>query len=94
MAITPEQVEYIARLAKLEFPEEERLRMAEEMNRILGYVEKLNELDTSDVTPLSHPNHATNVFREDRAEASLEVDDALQNAPEKYKGFFKVPKVI
>ena len=94
MAITIEQVEHIAKLAKLEFTPEEKERFTRELNRILEYMEKLNELDTSNVEPLSHTTEITNVFREDRVGKSLPVEEALKNAPSRQGNFFKVPKVV
>jgi len=94
MSITLEQVEHIAKLAKLEFTQEEKERLRNELSRILEYMEKLNELDTSQVEPLSHTTEISNVFREDRVEASLPVEEALKNAPSRQGHFFKVPKVV
>lgn len=94
MGITIEQVEQIAQLAKLRFSDAEKEKMAEELTEILRYMEKLNELDTRNVEPLSHPLELANVLRPDRAEPSLAVEEALQNAPSRQGGFFKVPKVI
>ncbi len=94
MAITIEQVEHIARLAKLEFTQEEKERFTRELNRILEYVEKLNELDTSNVEPLSHTTEITNVMRGDRVTGSLPLEEVLKNAPSRQGNFFKVPKVV
>ena len=94
MAITIEQVEYIAKLAKLEFSDSEKDKLTGELNRILQYMEKLNELDTTGVEPLSHPTEVTNVMRPDKVKPSMSSEEALNNAPSKEKGFFKVPKVI
>ncbi len=94
MAITIEQVEHIAKLAKLEFTEEEKKQFTSELNKILRYVEKLNELDTSNVEPLSHTTDITNVYRPDRIKDSLPVEEALKNAPDRSGNYFKVPKVI
>jgi aspartyl-tRNA(Asn)/glutamyl-tRNA(Gln) amidotransferase subunit C len=94
MAITFEQVEYIAKLARLEFSDSEKDKLAGELNKILQYMDKLNELDTSGVEPLSHPIEVTNVMRFDEVKPSLSSEEALKNAPSKEKGFFKVPKVI
>ncbi len=94
MAITIEQVEHIARLAKLEFTEEEKQRISRELSRILEYVEKLNELDTSRVEPLSHTTEMTNVMRPDTVTGSLPLAAVLNNAPSRQGNFFKVPKVV
>ncbi len=94
MAISLEEVKHLARLAKLEFSEPEYQQFTEEMNRILAYVEKLRELDTGHVEPLSHTTPLANVMREDEVKPSLPVEDALRNAPDRKGNFFKVPKVI
>jgi aspartyl-tRNA(Asn)/glutamyl-tRNA(Gln) amidotransferase subunit C len=94
MSVTKKDVEKIAELARLKFNENELESFAEEMNKILSYVEKLNELDTENVEPLSHPNETINVFRNDELKQSISTEDALKNAPDKDDKFFKVPKVI
>ena len=94
MAVTKKDVEYIAELAKLKFKDEELEKFTEQLNEILAYVEKLNELDTTNVEPLSHPVEGSNVFREDVVKPSLDREEALRNAPDRSELFFKVPKVI
>ena len=94
MAVTLKDVEHVANLARLEFSEEEKKTLVNQLNRILEYMEKLNELNTSKVEPLSHVIPLTNVFREDKVKPSLSVSDVLKNAPAKTEKFFKVPKVI
>jgi aspartyl-tRNA(Asn)/glutamyl-tRNA(Gln) amidotransferase subunit C len=94
MAVTKKDVEYIAELAKLKFKDEELEKFTEQLNEILAYVEKLNELDTTNVEPLSHPVEGSNVFREDVVKPSIDREEALKNAPDRSELFFKVPKVI
>ena len=94
MSVTIHEVENIAKLAKLSFSDEEKLKFVEQFNQILGYVEKLNELDTENVTPTSHVLGLTNVMREDKVEPWLTQEEALMNAPRKKGGYFSVPKVI
>ncbi len=94
MSVTLKDVEHIASLAKLEFNTGELEEFTVELNKILEYVEKLNELDTENVEPLSYPVPAQNVFRDDILVESLPREKALENAPEKDEQFFKVPKVI
>lgn len=94
MAVSIKDVEHIAKLAKLDFTEEEKSKFTEQFNEILAFMEKLNELDTSNVEPLSHVIDLQNVFREDTARDSLSTEEALKNAPSKTDQFFKVPKVI
>jgi aspartyl-tRNA(Asn)/glutamyl-tRNA(Gln) amidotransferase subunit C len=94
MAVTLKDVEHIAELARLEFDAKEKEKLTHELNDILKYIEKLNELDTSKVEPLSHVIELNNVFREDVVIPSIPTEEALKNAPEKTETFFKVPKVI
>ncbi|MFZ1517828.1 MAG: Asp-tRNA(Asn)/Glu-tRNA(Gln) amidotransferase subunit GatC [Ignavibacteriaceae bacterium] len=94
MAVTKKDVEKIAELARLKFTDEELENFTPQMNEILSYMDKLNELDTENVKPLSHPVEQTNVFREDELKPSISTEDALKNAPDKNEHHFKVPKVI
>jgi aspartyl-tRNA(Asn)/glutamyl-tRNA(Gln) amidotransferase subunit C len=94
MLVTIRDVEHIAKLAKLEFNEEEKAKFTEQFNEILAFMEKLNKLDTSNVEPLSHVIELENVFREDEVKPSEPTEEALKNAPAKTDKFFKVPKVI
>ncbi|VAX27538.1 Aspartyl-tRNA(Asn) amidotransferase subunit C @ Glutamyl-tRNA(Gln) amidotransferase subunit C [hydrothermal vent metagenome] len=94
MSVTKDEVKHIAKLAKLEFNDEEIVKYTEDLNKILEYVDKLNELDTENVEPLSHPIEGSNVFREDKLGKSVSTEDALKNAPESTEEYFKVPKVI
>ena len=94
MAVTIRDVEHIAKLAKLEFNEDEKAKFTDQFNQILAFMEKLNELDTSKVEPLSHVIELQNVFREDVVKPSSPTENALKNAPAKSDKFFKVPKVI
>ena len=94
MSITIEQVEHVAQLAKLRLSEREKTEYTQQLGDVLTYIEKLEELDTSNVKPLSHVMDLTNAFREDTPEDSLSSDEALSNAPETDGKFFIVPKVI
>ena len=94
MAVTINDVEHIAQLAKLSFSDEEKAKFTEQFNEILSFMEKLNELDTSNVEPLSQVIELHNVLREDVVKPSLPTEEALKNAPSKTDRFFKVPKVI
>lgn len=87
-------VEKIALLSMLHLTEEEKKLYAEQLDSILEYINKLNELDTTDVEPTSHVLPLKNVFREDIAGSSLSREDALRNAPDKQEGFYRVPKII
>jgi len=94
MSISKEQVKHIAKLARIKLKDEEVESYTKDLGSILNYIEKLNELDTSDVEPLTHPVENKNVFREDVLEKSVDREDTLKNAPQKDDKFFKVPKVI
>lgn len=94
MKISKKDVEYVAKLARLKLSEKEKEKFTKQLDQILKYVDKLNELDTEKVKPTFHVLPLKNVFREDKIGKSLKVEKALENAPEKARGFFKVPKVI
>jgi aspartyl-tRNA(Asn)/glutamyl-tRNA(Gln) amidotransferase subunit C len=94
MKITKELVLHIAELAHLKLKEDEIEKFQRDLNQILEYVDKLNELDTENVEPLSHPLPLINVMRDDKLKESVERDKALKNAPDATEEFFKVPKVI
>lgn len=94
MSVSTDEVRYIARLARLRFDEAEEARIAEQMTQVLGYMEKLNELDTTGVPPMSHVLDLTNVFREDVVHARITREEALRNAPDSDGEYFRVPKVI
>jgi aspartyl-tRNA(Asn)/glutamyl-tRNA(Gln) amidotransferase subunit C len=94
MKVKKEDTAYIADLAKLNISGAELDKMTTDLNEILGYVEKLNEIDTTNVEPLSHPIGMTNVFRDDKLQASVDHADAIANAPVKDDAFFRAPKVI
>ncbi|TCO67691.1 Asp-tRNA(Asn)/Glu-tRNA(Gln) amidotransferase subunit GatC [Caldanaerobacter subterraneus] len=94
MAISKSEVEYIAKLARLKFTEEEIEAMSKELSKILDYVNKLNELDTENVEPTAHIVPIHNVFREDEVKPSMPREKVLMNAPFTEQGCFKVPKII
>ncbi len=87
-------VDEIAHLARLEFNAEAKNEIANDMNRMLAWVDKLNELDTNKVDPLIYMNNDINVMREDEVKVTLTQAEALKNAPKKDSDYFKVPKVI
>jgi aspartyl-tRNA(Asn)/glutamyl-tRNA(Gln) amidotransferase subunit C len=92
--ITREEVRHVATLARLELSESEEDRMTGQMNQILGYMEKLNELETGGIPATTHAAQLQNVFRPDGVQSSLEREAALSNAPETDGVNFVVPKVI
>lgn len=94
MAISVDEVRYIAQLARLEFSAEEEQVLAEQMSKILDYVAQLNELDTRDVPPMSHVLDLYNVLREDVVVQRITHEEALRNAPDADSDYFRVPKVI
>ncbi|XID95896.1 Asp-tRNA(Asn)/Glu-tRNA(Gln) amidotransferase subunit GatC [Paenibacillaceae bacterium WGS1546] len=94
MSITIKDVEHVANLARLELSDEEKEQFAGQLNAILKYAEKLNELDTDGVEPTSHVLSLTNVMREDEARPSWPIEKVLLNAPEEEDGQFKVPAVL
>ncbi len=92
--IDVKEVEYIARLARLNLKPEEKEKFTQQLGSILMYFEKLKELDTKDVPPTFHVIPLTNVFREDKTFQSLRKEVSLRGAPEKEGSYFRVPKVI
>lgn len=92
--ITKAAVEHVALLARLELTEEETEMYTQQLNQILDYAERLNQLDTTNVSPTAHVLPIQNVFREDKSEQVMTNDEALANAPTKEDGFFRVPKIV
>jgi len=94
MAATEIDVNYIAHLARLALSPEEEQKFAEQLGQILGYVEKLKQLDVSQVEPTAHAVPLVNVTRPDQTRPSLSNEEALRNAPAKANGLFIVPKIV
>jgi aspartyl-tRNA(Asn)/glutamyl-tRNA(Gln) amidotransferase subunit C len=95
MKIDKETVDKIAHLARLEFENESKKEeMIRDMNNMLGFIDKLNELDTTNVEPLIYMSEEVNVLREDEVKPEITQDEALKNAPKHDSDYFKVPKVI
>lgn len=92
--ITSEDVDYVAGLAQLSLDEEAKACLVKEMGDILAYMDKLNELDTSDVEPMMHVQGMTNVYREDVVGDSLDREAALENAPSSDGEYFLVPRIL
>lgn len=92
--ISDETIEYVGILAKLELSEEEKQQAKKDMERMLQYIDMLNELDTSQVEPMSHIFPVHNVFREDVVTGTDEREKTLANAPACKDGAFQVPKTI
>ena len=94
MKIDKTMVDKLADLARLEFENEAKEEIINDLNRIVSFVEKLNELDTSNVEPLIYMNEEVNVLREDEVKQEITQEDALRNAPKRDSDYFKVPKVL
>ena len=88
------EIDKIAELARLELKPEEKKKLEKDLEAILGYVKKLDALDTSKVEPTSHVLNLENVFRKDEVKVSAVRDEALRHAPLSEGKFFKVPKVV
>ena len=87
-------IEHIAHLARLSLSEKEKELFGGQLESILGYMEKLNELDTKDIEPTSHVIAINNITRDDVPAPSLKREEALLNAPDKTEKFYRVPKII
>ncbi len=94
MKITREEVEHVASLARLNMSEEELARMTVQLDTILSYVDKLDELETATVAPTTHAFSISNAFREDEMQKSLPREEALANGPKENGEAFVVPKII
>ncbi len=94
MSVTLADVENIARLARLSFSQEEMITFTGQFNQILQYMDKLNELDTSNVEPTLHVLDTGNPLRQDEQKTWLTQEQALANAPRGKNGFFSVPRMI
>jgi aspartyl-tRNA(Asn)/glutamyl-tRNA(Gln) amidotransferase subunit C len=87
-------VKYVARLARLQLTPAEELKFGEQLAHVLGYIEKLKELDVSGVEPTAHAFPLVNVTRPDEVRPSIPNEDALRNAPAPANGLFIVPKIV
>jgi aspartyl-tRNA(Asn)/glutamyl-tRNA(Gln) amidotransferase subunit C len=94
MKISQPEVEHVASLARLHIGPEEIETFTQQLNGILSYMEKLSELDTVNIKPLTHASHLANAFREDQVSPSLPIEETLSLAPEQGCSAFLVPKVI
>lgn len=92
--ITRQDVDYVAGLARLTLDDAARDRLVNELGDVLAYMDKLNELDTSDVEPMMHALEVSNVYREDAVQPSLPREEALANAPKTDGEYFLVPKIL
>ena len=93
--LSKETIDHISKLALLDLSEEEKVKLAKEVGNILGYFKKLDNLDTGNVKPMTHPiDGLKNVFREDIPWESLSTEEALKNAKHKKDGYFKAPRIL
>lgn len=86
-------VEHVARLARLELTEEEKVKFSKQLGDVLGYVDEMNEVDTTNVEPMSHAVEFSNVMREDVEIYEQTREELMSNAPDREGDFFKVPKI-
>ena len=91
--ITKEQVEHVAKLARLELTEEEKTLYTKQLSQILDYIDQLNKVETKGVEPMTQPIPTVNVMREDIVKKQYGREDLLKNAPQEEYGFFRVPKI-
>ena len=91
--ITIKDVEHVAKLARLELTEEEKELYTKQLGDVLKYVDQMNEVDTSDVKPMSHAIDFVNVMREDKVVYEHTKEELMANAPFEEDGFFRVPKI-
>ncbi len=94
MEINDAMIEKLANLAKLKFDDTEKLQIKNDLQNMIGFIEKMNDIDTSNVEPLLHMTANENILREDVIKGSITNDDALQSTANKNAPFFIVPKVI
>ena len=91
--ITIKDVEHVAKLARLELTEEEKELYTKQLGDVLKYVDQMNEVDTSNVKPMSHAIDFVNVMREDEVYYEQTKEELMKNAPDEENGFFRVPKI-
>jgi aspartyl-tRNA(Asn)/glutamyl-tRNA(Gln) amidotransferase subunit C len=94
MEVTSELIDNLANLARLQFNEAEKKELANDLQRMIAFVEKLQEVDTTGTEPLLHMTDSMNMYREDEVKGSMQKETALANAPSASNDYFKVPKVI
>ena len=94
MIVNDALIEKLAHLSRLELKEAEKEEMKIELQKMIGFIDKLNELDTSGVEPLLHMSENVDIFRNDEVSGQISKEDVFKNAPSHDGDFFKVPKVI
>ncbi len=95
MSETPHiDIDYVAKLARINLTNDEKAKFSNQLDSILGYIEKLNELNTDEVEPTAHPHEVFNVWQEDVVKSEMSVEKALSNAPKQRQNMVVVPKVV
>ena len=94
LSLTIKEIEHVARLARLELSAAEKEEFTGQLNEILNFVEQLNQIDTTGIEPTAHAMQINNVYRPDQVKPSLDLEQALSNAPDRIDNFFKVPKTL
>jgi aspartyl-tRNA(Asn)/glutamyl-tRNA(Gln) amidotransferase subunit C len=94
MEVTPQLIDQLAHLSRLYFTDEEKVSVQQDLQKMVAFVEQLNEVDTTGVEPLLHMGGRVNVLREDIAHTDISKEEALRNAPAKDSDYFRVPKVF
>tara|TARA_Y100001936_G_C15858107_1_gene550958 strand:+ start:71 stop:367 length:297 start_codon:yes stop_codon:yes gene_type:complete len=92
--ITIEEVKHIAKLSKLNIPDNELNYYLEEMDKMINHFNIISKVDTSDVEPMTHVNNTSNVFRKDKLKNSLNTKDAIENSTKTFGNYIKIPKII
>lgn len=94
MEVTDQLIDHLASLSKLSFSDSEKAELKTDLQKMISFIEKLQELDTTGIEPLTHMGASLNALREDEVKGMISREEALMNAPVKDNQFFKVPKVI
>lgn len=94
MSVSKKDVEYVAELSRLNFSEKEKENLVQDLNQILNYMEKLNELDTENVDIIVNPYYIENKFREDEVQESMNMESIIKNAPQNLEEYVVVPTII
>lgn len=94
MSVSKKDVEYVAELSRLNFSEQEKENLVDDLNQILNYMEKLNELHTENVDIIVNPYYIENKFREDEVQESMNLESIIENAPQNLEEYVVVPKII
>ncbi|QAT39331.1 Asp-tRNA(Asn)/Glu-tRNA(Gln) amidotransferase subunit GatC [Clostridium sp. JN-9] len=94
MSVSKKDVEYVAELSRLNFSEKEKESLVGDLNQILNYMDKLNELNTDNVDIIVNPYYIENKFREDEVQESMDLKSVIENAPQNLEEYIVVPKII